>query len=237
MLFIVSLNLMQKLIGTVKCYSTEEQYYLWVFVLLLFLNVVCVLQNRSEVCCSWLIMAESQSPSDSLDVHQSCGNIQNVSQRPQLQSSLQCGYSTSLPEMLRDVIIAPYGCCDPHDPIIASQSRPSSRGVQARSNLKTSEWRGSGLWTCGRSGNGCMSLRASANLWLSRSQWRCSGHRRRPQCWTSTQDKFLNTAEPYTTYQFRDTNTRNIFVDTNSIVLRSIAMWILLVGKKTMGLR
>ncbi len=45
-------------------------------------------------------MAESQSPCDSLDVHQSCGNIQNVSQRPQLQSSLQCGYSTSLPEML-----------------------------------------------------------------------------------------------------------------------------------------
>ncbi len=76
-------------------------------------------------------MAESQSPRNSLDVHQSCGNIQNVSQRPQLQSSLQCGYSTSLPEMLRDVIIAPYGCCDPHDRIIASQSRPSSRGVQA----------------------------------------------------------------------------------------------------------
>lgn len=88
---------------------------------------------------------------------------------------------------------APVWCCDPHDPIIASESKPSSRGVQARSNLKTSEWRGSGLWTCGRSGNGCRSLHASANPWLSRSQWRCSGHRRRPQRWTITQDKFLNT--------------------------------------------
>lgn len=88
---------------------------------------------------------------------------------------------------------APVWCSDPHDLSIVSQSRPSSTGVQARSNLRTSEWGGSGLWTCGRCGKGCRSLHASANPWLSRSLWRCSGHRRRPQRWTSTQDKFLNT--------------------------------------------
>lgn len=46
---------------------------------------------------------------------------------------------------------APVLFSDPHDPIIISQSRPSSRGVRSLSNLTTSELRGSGTGTCGRS--------------------------------------------------------------------------------------
>ncbi len=111
------------------------------------------------------------SPLDSLDVHQSCGNIQNVSQRPSSSPPYSAGTVHLCQRCSRMVLW-------PSRPDHRFPSRPSSRGVQARSNLQASEWRGSGLWTCGRSGNGCRSLHASANPWLSRSQWRCSGHRR-----------------------------------------------------------
>lgn len=133
-----------------KCYQTEKSNFMF-FVLLLFLSWVCVLQRRFEVCCSWLIMAELQSPCDS-------GCAPKLWKHPEREPMSPAPVLPTVRVQYIPDGDDPVWCGDPHDLIIAFQSRPSSRGVQAWSNLRTSEWRGSGMWTCGRSGNQCRSL-------------------------------------------------------------------------------